>query len=228
MTYPRPLIRIRFGGALPGPEEWQCGLSFTDTAPAGNLSSIRGAFETFSIDDVADDIAQLFQPGGPQWGSGVTLTYVEAALIDTNGHYDTVTAVNPRQHEYSPIVDPPNFTTEDNQRALAVTLYSGSNLGKGNYGRFYLPPLAAPPDPATGQISVTDATTVLTTVVTMLEAVKGEVDTLPTDMHLVIPTEVAPAHKVVTQVKVGRVYDTQRRRRRSVPEDYVVDASVNL
>jgi len=105
------------------------------------------------------------------------------------------------------------------QLTVACTLFTGG-LGKGRFGRFYLPSqyTAVGTD---GLISTTFQNNISVAVKDFLIAIKGHVD-FPGGNQLIVasqtPTE--GRNRTVTALRIGRVVDTQRRRRRSLQETY--------
>jgi hypothetical protein len=110
-----------------------------------------------------------------------------------------------------------NGTSFPNQVALAVGLTTGFSRGPAHRGRFFLP-LPVHDLDATGHISAAAAADVdasCATLRTDVNAGGGE------QMVVMSRKAGAPGHRAVTGFAIGRVLDTQRRRRRSLAELYV-------
>jgi len=106
------------------------------------------------------------------------------------------------------------------QVSVVLSLRSGSTLGKGNYGRMFLPYSGSP---NSGPImNTTQQDLFLTSGQTFIRAVNTAAGAVLTGSKVVIASQARAAQslgdRVVTQVAVGRVVDTQRRRRKSIPE----------
>jgi hypothetical protein len=110
------------------------------------------------------------------------------------------------------------------QCSAAVTLFTGG-LGKGRFGRVYMPPqrYIAADD---GMMQAADATAHLAAFISFLNAIKANAYGGGTVMKLIVASQVGllGSNRAVTQVRWGRVVDTQRRRRRSLKESYALSA----
>lgn len=200
---------LQWGGKLPGNEQWSCGLRLANTAggdPINDpamLAACKTAIQAFHV-SVGASISQPAK-----------LSFVKLNLIGTDGHY--VAPVT-----YQTIVADvsgggPASAPYPNQIALAVSLTTGFSRGPAHRGRFYLPLPGFNLD-GTGLIAAANA-----------NVCSGAVDTLVAALNAVSANAKvavfsrkfgAAAHNLVTGNLVGRVYDTQRRRRRSLIEDY--------
>jgi len=105
------------------------------------------------------------------------------------------------------------------QLAVVATLWTGSSLGKGNYGRFYLP-YCGYTEAGTPLMSTALTTQFRGAFKTFLDAVNTA---LPgaASIRVMSNSTQGLQQKPVTQVRVGRVIDTQRRRRSQLDESYL-------
>ena len=103
------------------------------------------------------------------------------------------------------------------QLALAVTLTTALLRGKGSVGRIFLPYFTHPVG-TDGRISASHAEMVRGTSVTFLNAVNAQA---PGKIAVFGQTG-AGTVRPVTGVRVGRVVDTMRSRRRNLQEGYVL------
>lgn len=106
------------------------------------------------------------------------------------------------------------------QTTMAVTLDAGFP-SKGRFGRFYLPTICTPVED-TGLIALAPAELMKTAIVTAL----SDMSNLPgpdVGFGLVVvgSTGEGGSMRPVESVRLGRVIDTQRRRRRQVQEAYI-------
>jgi hypothetical protein len=204
-------LYLQWGGKLPGNEQWSCGLRMapvnasTSLDPQGMLAGVTTAVQTFHTAPAA-------------WiNSAVKLSFVKLNYINPAGHY-----AEDRTFE-SILADLPGgaqaaVPLHPNQVALAVSLTTGVSRGPAHRGRFYLPMPSIGPD-ADGLIAAAarDAVKAPTLAfIAALNAVNANYDVAVMSRKLG-----APAHRLVTGVEIGRVLDTQRRRRRSLHEMYV-------
>jgi hypothetical protein len=143
------------------------------------------------------------------------LSSVKLNHIGVDGRY-TETATNEVILADLPGNGPLN-PVHPNQIALAISLTTGYSRGPAHRGRFYLP---LPSYSLTPEGSIAPANAELAaqetqTFIDGLNAVNEGWQVAVFSRKLG-----APAIRPVTGVEVGRVYDTQRRRRRSLIEDY--------
>lgn len=226
MPYNREQIYLTWGGSLPssasvtGDEIWQCGVRF---ASLGGTGTAMGGFNAFSLADVAAAIKAYHALSTVYIAQDVRLEWVKAAYLRTDGKY----ATDPRVEGISPfqLGGGGSGFLQPLQASVAVTLWSGETLGRANYGRFYLPTPSLPRTLYTATMGVTNSANIATNTRNMLQTVDGEISTLQWDWELAVMSSVGlGATKPVTEIKVGNVVDTQRRRRNAITESYSVAA----
>jgi len=143
------------------------------------------------------------------------LTHVKCNAIGTDGRYigsGTVESIFADRAGGGAAI-----AVHPNQVALAITLETGFSRGPAHKGRFYMPcPVFMPG--ADGLIAVADRNFAQGAAAAMLTAVNA--NSTGHVMAIMSRKAGAPGHRAVTDVKVGRVLDTQRRRRRSLTELY--------
>lgn len=211
MAYPGNFLRLVVSGELPGGEGYSWGLNFhgnfsTPDAPDEVPPAVIAALTTFH------------QEGVPTFSSGVVMREIKLNLIGPDGRY--VSPSETVSHLFEPGVEGSGDTKLPNQCALAVTLRTGVKRGLANSGRFYLPCLK---DMSLydGQIGDGPAQYVAMGVNTLLNSLNAALD----PWRLSVISNVRDgAVRPVTHVQVGRVIDTLRSRRTSIPEAYVTGA----
>lgn len=231
MSFDRQHVLLTWGGDLSGGEKWVCSLR---TAP---FPIVPGA--VFINDDDLASLSPSYVAAVKAFHASQTLklsslaklTFVKLAAIGTDGKY-IPGAVSVKETVFAPIGGaggmPGSYDSTSpqvNQVALCITTTTDMPRGYGHQGRFYLPvPQMFPA--ADGLISAADADGVKAAVKTFIEAI-ADVPGIDTDVS---PTPcvmsrhgTGSTHKI-TGAKVGRVLDTQRRRRRSLPENYRIVA----
>lgn len=223
---------VTFGGNLVGGHEtWQCGLRFA--AAAGEVPTVPEwelALNDISASDIYTAVRALWigATAGARWDTKSTIEFAKVAVISITGHY----LIDPKEHRATTTGTLNATNTIPPQLAVAVSFRSGTKIGRANHGRIYLP---APTDWATGVDSTTgklptayvDALRAATK--TMIEAVAGEVSTvgISTDFAIFSPRTPSsvgtwlPSHKKVQDLGIGAVVDTQRSRRRNLPDTIV-------
>lgn len=184
-------------------------------------------------DQLKPIVAAWFGAAGMAFSSEVKLTEIKVANIEEDGHYppDGVAA--------SSFVVPPLAGTYAvggaqqyllPQSSLAITLTTAKPRGFASKGRIYLPPqgivLVA------GQLQISHAQGFADQVRTLVQNInsaplagnvavmskgKGEFTVNSAGKKIWTFPHVG-THELVTGVRCGRVIDTQRRRRRSIPE----------
>ena len=111
------------------------------------------------------------------------------------------------------------------QCSVVATLVAGSGVGNGGKGRMYLPGIGTGID-TTGHISTGDANSIASALATFFSNVNASFDnpgqainaakTAPITWFLAV-------NRTLTTVRVGNVFDTQRRRRNALAEAYSSD-----
>jgi hypothetical protein len=224
VTYKSDHIYITWGGTAPsganftGPEIWQTGAHYAPRDD-GIPFSMAQIFAGFSLNDIAADVKAWFTDPNMHFSSDVRLDWVKAAWIKTDGEYATDARV-------VSVVWPSGgggggSLLQPLQSSMVVSLASGSTLGRANHGRLYLPTMslgrqqnsAAVPDAARNEIGIRTGT--------LLKDIEGEVSQIEKAFELSILSKVGVGTtKKVTEIKVGGVQDTQRRRRNRADEIY--------
>jgi len=200
---------LQWGGKLPGGESWSCGLRMAATGgvtPANDPSLLT-----------ATTAAVQAYHAAPATGISprAKLSFVKFNLVGTDGHYvESVTYGTTPADIGGGGTD---GNTMPNQITNVVSLTTGYSRGPAHRGRFYLPLPTYGIDTANqyaaaNAIQVSNSTD---TFIAALNAVSANSDVAVFSRKLG-----APAHRLVTGNLVGRVYDTQRRRRRAVAELY--------
>lgn len=202
-------LYVQWGGKLPGAEQWSCGLRMRKEgmgavdSGAGLLVGVAAAIATFHADT------------GAHISSHAKLSFVKCNAIGLDGRYigdGTNEAVYPDLA--GAWTGLPKFP---NQVAWGVSLLTGFSRGPAHRGRFYLPlPSADLGDD--GRFSVAHSDELRETVTELITALNA----VDPDYEVAVFSRKSGAagNRRVTAAEVGRVPDTQRRRRRSLVEDY--------
>jgi hypothetical protein len=156
--------------------------------------------------------------------AGVKLEYIKFSLVGRDGKVSTEPAVI----DLGSIAGSLSTAAYVPQISSVITLQSNKWRDPGKYNRFYLP-VAAPN--GNGQWKISDTQAKAETTAKYLKTLKATV----TDMDItntIVPAAVSSSDKIkgnflpITTVKVGDLYDTQRRRRNAINEQYL-SAPVN-
>lgn len=218
MAYANAHVKVTlFGTMLGGAEEWSTGFRMGGEDSGGGNFGIGAGFL-----EAAAAAWQTFFTGS---GAGIHNQYkcngVKAAIILPDGKTDlanveTFSYPTPISGGFGGTLYPPQIT-------LVAQLAAASPVGLGSKGRMYLPGVCHAMN-NNGQISVTEGQNVANALRTFLDAC----ETAPGTPGYVINASkgrpgvpfTAPVNRRVTQVRVGSVYDTQRRRRNGLTETY--------
>jgi len=192
-------------------------MTLEGTTPDGTWSF--GVWTTNTGDDASAALTKFQTAVAAMWASGID------AFISTSVAYTGQKVVTVDQSTGRQIARADGAVTDAGadagqtlppQVSLAVTLRTALATRAGR-GRIYLPPFSVA-EMSSGRMDATDKGTTLT-------AVKGMFDTLISDGHTpVLYGRTAHTVTPITQLALGDVFDTQRRRRDSYVETYTTTA----
>lgn len=130
---------------------------------------------------------------------------------------------NPRIEEYALSDEIGGNGTHNNPPQIALVVGTiADNRGPARFGRFYLPGPSAEVG-ADLRLSTAARDSALTATVAFLNSVQGSIDVPDTTVAatMVHSSPVGTGvEQEVQRIRIGRVYDTQRRRRTQLDEDY--------
>lgn len=223
MPYKQQFIKLTFGGSIAsGQDEWNCGINLGILTESGSLNSAT-ALEAFDnlgenhLSDIVTALTTFYSTNAIDTPVGAPLQYVKLALINEGGLYVK------EPYEQAPL----NISGSTRggyvpQVTAAVTLSSDKYKDPGKYNRFYLPYLT-PDDLEAWRIPSSSALAVQAAGLMNDLAFQMDVGSQPV---LVLPCAVTQSNTPgdsylpITSVRVGNVYDTQRRRRNKINEVY--------
>jgi hypothetical protein len=216
MPYAHKVTRYTISGTcLGGSEIWTtsffAGLEGADAVPpvANSPAQVAAAWSTF------------FTAVGSKFSGSYKTTEVKAAYLNVDGKTDLA---HVEHYAYpTPISGFGSTSSHPPQITLVATLASTLPRGIASKGRMFLPGHYTPID-ATGHVPAADVTSLLTNFRTFINACNSSADLGGVVMlasrgrtGLFAGTGV---NKAVASVKIGNVYDTQRRRRDNLVESY--------
>lgn len=201
---------VQWGGKLPGNEQWSCGVRMQNKG-GGGLADRAALLPAVSAAILAMHTDPNVQIAGP-----AKLSFVKANMISTSGDY--VEDVSGEIVHADVAGGGGAAQKYPNQVALAVSLTTGFTRGPAHRGRFYLPL----PNETLDTVGVITAGALGPTE-TALEAWLTAMNAAHAYWEVAVFSRKAgaPAKRKVTGIEIGRVLDTQRRRRRSLLEQYV-------
>jgi len=218
------------GDSFGSTEAWQFGFRLTDGGASNEATALA----------IAAHVEAWWTPAAPYGAGNIfnslathRLTELKVAKIREDGTYP------PDEPSYSHFYLPPiagqtgkpaGMTAQD---TTAVTLTTALPRGLASKGRLYLPPHAQALPDATGLVPAATIDPVMQSIRTLINAINATavvgnvavfsrgkgVPTYNADRNRIEYTYPNPgAFNVVTGVSMGRVVDTQRRRRRQLTE----------
>lgn len=202
------------GETATSPQTWSIGYRF----PINEAFWVGYVADGGSLGDVAGDLQTAFTSSFPTaaFSSVVWLFGTKMAILDASGHY----VEPPTEVTYS--LTEAYGTTDIAkcfQEATVVTMRH-IGTGRGNFGRVYLPPVQYTPF-FDGLLSEVNRDTLAGYATDWLNAVNVVLHALDPDANVSIFSRAHGTAKTVQETAVGRVIDTQRRRRDKLAESLV-------
>lgn len=216
MAFPVPSYRLTALFAIQG----------TDETAAFDLSVARGVpgvLPDITADEAAGfhDAVQAFLTAT---GSGRAVysrfTGVKVAKLGTNGRYAQDPVTYPSSN-----VNVGGLTAVAPQLSVCVSLRAAQSLGTGNRGRFFVPHSGGI-EPNLYRMNTGQRDTFAVAGAELVRDVNNVMQDLDPGVRVAIMSQagLAGSSKEVVAVRVGRVVDTQRRRRAQLEEEYVTEA----
>lgn len=203
MAFTQSHARLTWGGtSCNGTEAWSTGLRFGNPV-AGGTTDLSDVYDLIYgwLTDTPVGMSQLFRLG-----------WVKLAVIGTDGKYPPDTEA--LLYERAPEQAGSSALNHPSQVSLAVTLETGVTRGRAARGRMYLP-TTGQQVAADGRITTAQAEAVAVRTALFLD----ELTDLMAAPVWVMSDVGAGTSRAADAVSVGRVFDTQRRRRRQLDED---------
>jgi hypothetical protein len=219
MAFAQKVNRITMIGTMYGGSEiWSTGFW------AGHADSDAPAPTDGMAESVADEWQTFFTAGS------VLISYLfkTATIKVTPYNVDgTINVPGIKTFSYAtPIVGAHTGNGHPPQCAVVATLVAGNGVGLAGKGRMYIPGVGDGVDP-TGHMTTSTCTSIASGLSTFFANVNASFDSPGEAINaahrpLVIDTP-TPINRALTAVKVGNVFDTQRRRRNALTEVYSLD-----
>lgn len=224
MTY-APHIRLQFGGSLFVTEQWSCSLNMRIGAqnvdPTSIVLDLWEQWTRDNIEDLAADVRTWHESAEARNSQAARLEYVKANVIGPDGRYR-----NPGETVgifYTGTDRQPGSRTPGlAQDTVCVSLLTDVTRGRASRGRFYPPTGQMTPDAQTGRISAGEVEGVVLGAQQLLDNLANQPGIDANNPRVVVASELGSPgpQRDVTSVAVGNVVDTQRRRRKDLPEAY--------
>lgn len=220
MAYDRQYLNIDFGYAIGGtPEVAHTGVKYSTvtgwTGAVVALGEIQ-ANETACLTAIAAAMNTLMNSSSLAWADYSDFVSVKVSAHGTDGLY----LADPLVFEAA--IDSGASGNVLPQSTVVLSLRSGFTLGKANYGRMYLPHTRSTLTAGGPFVASGDTGPIATAGATMLNDVTTAItDETTAVLFPCILSKIGSGFgRGVTNVKVGNVIDTQRRRRHQLPETY--------
>lgn len=220
MTYEHSFLKISAIGQLSNTEE-----IFATSFHAGYENNSISAPEWEALTPtVLNDIADAF---GAFWSSNEArvpapwiLQTVKVAALNLEGKY----IFEPKQVNGLNINGARVGQPFAAQLSLASTIVSGKWRDPGKYNRMYIPTIAVA-NP-TSSLSETEQTGYLNAFKGMINDMNDALSTINPNVKVIVASNTSSGGSALyaKSVRVGRVIDTQRRRRNKLPENYAESA----
>lgn len=209
------------GRMLSGAEIWQTG--FYMGKAAGGADEPNQAF----ADNVRDKWLTFWTNGSNGVSQFYTFEEVKCARLGKDGKYDGSAVVT--SHPAVATAGGSGGNALPPQVSLVATLIAGSGKGLAGKGRMYLPGINFPIS-NTGHLGTLETQTICTSLATFFQAMYDDANTTDVPINASrghIKFFGAGARNVpINGVRVGDVYDTQRRRRDAIQESYKVSGLI--
>lgn len=214
MAYPVPLVRVQYlFESTVGGEKAQTGYM---VEPGAAATAFVNAMVQIDAEALMTSFANIWKAADIFTADYAKLVGLKVAPISTSGTYlgeaktfarggTAIVGTNPQV--------PP-------QCSVCVSFSSTESLGRANYGRMYLPFTRLNQGTATPYGAPTAINTFATTAQTWFSSTETTLGLIQAGSRIVIASKLGVL-KDVKAIKVGNLTDTQRRRRRQLPETYV-------
>lgn len=223
MTYPGFFHRIVVIGTLYTAETFNWTMNVVPTENPLDVEEVTPTLAT----DIKNKIAAWFPatalPAAPSIIQSARLTEVKVNRINAQGKYaDNEVHTVP----VSPVVGGAASGNLAAQLSLAVTLRTARERGRGSRGRFYLPPISGFSSLGTdGRLTAAQALQQANSAKALVESINltywARDGGLRTGMMVGVASNIGTGiFEAATRIEVGRVPDTMRSRRSSLPEDH--------
>lgn len=215
MAYAESFIKLTFGGRLAeGEEIWSCGVHLDGIGVNVSEQTVNDITEA-EWDDVVDAVKAYISAADTYVPSAVTLNWVKMAAIGTNGRY----LGGPREWNDETGISGGASVAYIPQISYVVTLVADKFKDPGKYNRYYVP-CGLPSGSGTYKMTGPIASQRANSAKTFINALNGVLSASNADLEVSVVSERVSSYLPVETVQVGTLYDTQRRRRNGLYEDY--------
>lgn len=209
MAYDRQFLRVSFLYDVLGTSEIaQTDLAITSVSGSPTAAAMLAQYTEEDLEALAALLVDFLASDTIEWANYSRLHAVKMSPISTTG----AVAGEPLLHE----LDGATIGTHSQvhpQLSVVLSLWSGSTIGKGNYGRMYLPHTAVPLVASTPLGDAVDAGFNAAHGAVLVRGVNTLAEEKTDPGFMAIMSSAGSGHaKAIAQVRCGIVTDTQRRR----------------
>lgn len=195
-------------------ESWQVGFKLRQASGSPTETNLTNFMETMSAAVLA-----FHGNAGVSAGNIVKLTETTAAFVGTDGKYVGGGLQNTVRRTFSGDNAGAGIAYAPYQIACTYTMLTAVSRGPGSHGRFYYPCLSRSWDGANDQWQAAACLAAANAAVTLIKAINtAAASQIPGNSGVWVMSQKGISASV-SDVQVGRVPDTQRRRRRQAVED---------
>lgn len=217
MAYAYKINKVTMSGTcFSGTEIWSTGFY------TGFENTDSPAPDQASVDAIAGFWTTFFTAVNSHISNSYNTTEIKIHQVLTTGGTDLSTVFH--NFPTTPPVGGGGTGAVPPQCSIVASLRSATPRGLGSKGRMYLPGVSSAVSTTTGKITSSNTNDIRTTFQTFLNAVNAS-SAVPGQAIIASKgrtgvSPVAPLNKLITQIQIGDVYDTQRRRRNALQEVY--------
>lgn len=220
MVY-KPHTLIAFGGGLQEvsgfDEIWECTIRAV-AAPGGvpNGNPLDEAGIDQYMEHMAPLVSAWFSSAGAHNSSQVKLQWLKVNNIGADGRY---TGDTTHVHDYTGTITGSSTPIGPSFLSIALSWTTARNRPPAAFGRIYPPNNTIAPAVGTSAITSSDQTALATAAGSLLAAVANRSGVIYA-MPVIASAVGAGRNEPITGIRVGNVYDVQRRRKNAVRETY--------
>lgn len=217
MAYPVPLVRVQYlFESTVGAEKAQTGYMVESGTTA---TAFVNAMVQIDAEALMTSFANIWNSADIETAEYAKLVGLKVAPIGTDGRYLGEAKTFARQGA----AIQGNNAQVPPQCSVCVSFSSTESLGRANHGRMYLPFTKLTQGIATPYGAPTSLNNFASTAQTWFASTETTLDLIQTASRIRIASKLGVL-KDVKAIKVGNLTDTQRRRRRQLPETYTLRA----
>lgn len=221
MPYDREHGVLVWGGTLPGGESWSNSLRMAETEETVFENDAAGWDMQMYLDHYTGILQAHHADANAFVSDRCKLNFVKFNRVDVNGRYiDPTTFMN----TFADVAGGRSGNVHPNQICLVISFGSAVSRGPASKGRLYSP-MPAVAIETNGLMSVgnaTDARDRWKSLIEDLSDVPGLDEASEPGAVIMSKAGTGTKTRRISSVRVGRVLDTQRRRRRNLAESYEI------